>query len=195
MDVKQEIWAFALKHPDYWQMLRAEDTPVELEGLPKEDQDAFHAARAEFQRRLIALTTACIREFTTRARSTLFDAEWSWTPQRASILGNRVRASLPRHRAWLWVGTGPSDTGGVALWASIWVARKRYSDVRALLPGAQESNGMFHYVLRIDPSVDDHAMAVSFLDRFWEHLTRFQTSELGTLVEAEEAPPESGAGA
>lgn len=174
MTVKQEIWEFALTNPEYWEVLRSDKTPDVLE---PGDVDAFQAAREVVQHRLIQLVRACGDELNLRSEGTALAGVFSKNVWDSTILKNRAEYRLPKHRAWLRLSLARWSANSMALYASVWVAKKRRSQARDLLPSAQEEEkGWLWYALEADHSLDSASQARAFVEVFWGELLAFQSS-------------------
>lgn len=178
MTVKDDIWAFSLQNPDYWALLRSDDEPPEVEELDASDKQAFGAARREVQRRLIGMMLACVDELARRSEATAIGPAFTWRPWDSSILGNAVRRGLPGNKGSLWLTTHGID-GRVQLYASVWVAKKRYSEAREALVHAKEHDGSLHYALPVEATDADAVTAAKFVDRFFLDLLRWLTDAGG----------------
>jgi hypothetical protein len=94
-----------------------------------------------------------------------------------TILKNTGGYQLPKHRAWLRLSLARWDASSMALYASVWVAQKRRSQARDLLPSAQEAEkGWLWFGLKVDHGLDNAAQAQAFVEVFWDELLSFQSS-------------------
>jgi hypothetical protein len=182
MTVKDEIWKFSLANPDYWELLRSDDEPPEVAELEASDKQAFGAARREVQRRLVGMMQACVDELACRSQRSAIVGAIDRSPQDRSILRNRVRVALPQNKGWLWLTTHGID-GRVQLYASVWVAKKRYSEARQALVHATERDGSLHYALPVEATDSDAVTAAKFVDRFFPDLLRWLTHTSGAGAE------------
>lgn len=174
-EAQKAVWRFAVANPDYWPLLRTDESAPELAALGEEDRDAFQAARRVAQERAVLLLRRCWDDLGERAEGTRLYAYMADRPQRSTILDNKMGAWLPDNKGSVYLGVWGSR-GVLSLWATVHVAKKRIADLQAAW--GEGDDVLFHEnrcSLRcpIDPEQSDASVSAAFTEQYWPRLSRW----------------------
>lgn len=145
MNVKEEIWSFAIENSDYWELLRLDTEPAEVAALTEDEKAAFNAARREVQRRYLELVRACNTELGVLFAGTVLESVFKKKVQEKSILQNKARWVLPSSKGDIYITAELGSNGKVCLFFSIYVTKGRASSLKMTFNGTPDDENSVYF--------------------------------------------------
>lgn len=186
-EAQKAVWRFAVSNPDYWPLLRNNESAPELAALGGEDREAFQAARHVAQERAVSLLRRCWDDLGRHAERTRLYRYMADRPQRSTILDNKMGAWLPDNKGSIYLGVWGSR-GVLSLWATVHVAKKRIADLQAAWGVGDDVHAHENRCsLRrpIAPDLSDAEVSAEFTELYWPRLSNWLGYKTST-------PPDGG---